>query len=148
MQCSNHPGNPAAGMCTYSGKPYCGDCLVEVEGKMYAKENLGKVMAEAKASNSNQPMVFMNSSSSSSSAAAVGGGYGHQQRATRSKGTAMVLSLLLVIGLGGLHRFYTGHTGIGLVQLFTFGGFLIWGIIDILAISGGTYRDVDGMHLY
>ena len=30
-------------MCTYCGKPFCKDCLVEVKGKMYCKNDLDKV---------------------------------------------------------------------------------------------------------
>ena len=47
MTCSKHPERPAAGACAYSGKLYCLEDLVEVNGKMYAKDNLGKVMSEA-----------------------------------------------------------------------------------------------------
>lgn len=47
MVCSKHPERPAAGACAYSGKLYCAEDLVEVNGKMYAKDNLGKVMSEA-----------------------------------------------------------------------------------------------------
>ena len=47
MVCSKHPDRPAAGACAYSGKLYCAEDLVEVNGKMYAKDNLGKVMSEA-----------------------------------------------------------------------------------------------------
>ena len=35
MNCTNHENVEASGMCTYCGKPFCKDCLVEVKGKMY-----------------------------------------------------------------------------------------------------------------
>ncbi|HEX6108521.1 MAG TPA: TM2 domain-containing protein, partial [Ktedonobacteraceae bacterium] len=43
-------------------------------------------------------------------------------------------TLLLCIFLGflGVHRFYTGHIVIGLIQLFTFGGCGIWWLIDLI----------------
>lgn len=59
-------------------------------------------------------------------------------------------TLLLCIFLGGLgvHRFYTGHTGIGLIQLFTGGGCGIWWIIDLISIVTGSYLDAQGKPLF
>lgn len=56
--------------------------------------------------------------------------------------TALLLSILL--GWLGVHRFYTGHIGIGIAQLLTCGGFGIWSLIDIIMIATGAFKDVDG----
>lgn len=58
-------------------------------------------------------------------------------------------TLLLAIFLGtiGIHRFYTGHTAIGLIQLFTLGGCGIWTIIDIIYILTDKYTDAEGKAL-
>ena len=62
MKCSKHPEKDAAGVCCYSGKPFCEEDLVEVKGKMYGKEYLDKVFEEATKSdnskNVTQPMVI------------------------------------------------------------------------------------------
>jgi DNA-directed RNA polymerase subunit RPC12/RpoP/biotin transporter BioY len=59
--------------------------------------------------------------------------------------TTMVLCLLL--GLFGVHRFYSGHTLIGFAQLFTSGGFFLWWLIDLGLILSGRYRDSKGFLL-
>lgn len=153
MQCSKHPEHEAAGICAYSGKPYCAEELVEVSGKMYGKDNLSLVFSEAKElaakQNNNVPMVFMNaggaaSSASSAASAAAASGYGTRPVGRRSKNTALILCCLGFLGFGGLHRFYTGHTAIGTIQLLTLGGGLIWQILDLLMILSGSYRDAEG----
>lgn len=58
---------------------------------------------------------------------------------------ALLLSFFL--GFLGVHRFYTGHIGIGIVQLLTMGGCGIWALIDFILIVTGSYTDSDGLPL-
>ncbi|MEE4546696.1 TM2 domain-containing protein [Streptomyces sp. V4-01] len=61
----------------------------------------------------------------------------------KSKVTAGVLQLLL--GGFGVGRFYTGHTGIALGQLFTCGGCGVWALIDgIMLLAGNNQTDAQG----
>lgn len=65
---------------------------------------------------------------------------------------AKIVALLLcaippAFGLFGVHRFYTGHIGIGIAQLLTFGGCGIWQLLDLVAIFTGKYTDKDGRPL-
>jgi hypothetical protein len=55
-----------------------------------------------------------------------------------------VLALLLSIFLGwlGIDRFYVHHVGLGLLKLFTVGGFGIWWIIDIVMFATKNVRYV------
>ena len=57
-----------------------------------------------------------------------------------------IVSLLLCFFLGafGVHRFYTGHIGIGVIQLLTFGGCGIWTLIDFIIIASGNFKDANG----
>lgn len=69
---------------------------------------------------------------------------------SRSRWVAGVLGVLL--GPLGVHRFYLGFTGIGVLQIvltFLTGGIAgLWGFIEgILCLTTGQWRDVDGLLL-
>ena len=56
-------------------------------------------------------------------------------------------TLLLAIFLGGLgiHRFFVGKIGTGILQLLTLGGLGIWALIDIIIIAVGSFKDKNGL---
>ena len=57
-----------------------------------------------------------------------------------------LISILLCVFLGslGIHRFYLGYTLIGVIQLLTFGGFLVWAILDLIRLIIGSLKDSEG----
>lgn len=71
MQCAKHPEHAADGMCAYSGKPFCSHELVEVDGRFYAKDNVGKVIAAAKQAAPQAPAVYMNAGGGGAAATSV-----------------------------------------------------------------------------
>ncbi len=63
---------------------------------------------------------------------------------SKQKEGLVVLLLCFFLGYLGVHRFYTGHTTIGIVQLLTLGGCGIWTLIDFILIIIGNFKDSDG----
>ena len=54
------------------------------------------------------------------------------------------LLLCLFLGCLGVHRFYSGSTVIGVLQLVTMGGCGIWTLIDFILIATNSYTDGQG----
>jgi TM2 domain-containing membrane protein YozV len=76
--------------------------------------------------------------------------YGQPQYSyAQSQQKDWLTTLLLCIFLGwlGIHRFYTGHTVIGVIQLLTLGGCGIWVLVDFIMILTNSYRDSNGFPL-
>ena len=68
--------------------------------------------------------------------------------ASSSGDKSQLVALILAIFLGGLgiHRFYLGYTGIGIIQLLTAGGCGIWALIDIIRIAIGDLGPKSGRY--
>lgn len=145
MNCTNHPEIEAQGMCSYCGKPFCKDCLVEVKGRMYCKDDLGNVLDEARQSTGGQPVInITNSNDSVNTNNNVGGFVGAPRK---SKTVALILCIIGFFGIGGLHRMYVGRVGSGVLHFFTYGLCGIGTIIDLISILSGGFRDSYGQPL-
>ncbi len=53
--------------------------------------------------------------------------------------------LCFFLGTFGVHRFYVGKVGTGLLMLVTFGGMGIWTMVDFIMLVTGSFRDADGL---
>lgn len=65
------------------------------------------------------------------------------------KSRLVALLLCLFLGYLGLHRFYVGKNGTGILIIITIGGFFgIWVLIDLVMIIVGSFTDKQGRRLY
>ena len=148
MKCTKHPEVDAQGMCVYCGKPFCKDCLIEVKGKMYCKDDIGNVIDDAKqTANNSQPTINITNTNTNTNQNTAPMGFAPVGTLRKSKTVALILCLLSFIGLSGLHRMYVGKVGTGVLHFFT-GGLCLFGTIyDLIAIFSGGFRDCYGQPL-
>ncbi|WP_055632041.1 TM2 domain-containing protein, partial [Streptomyces griseoruber] len=72
-------------------------------------------------------------------------GYDPYGRPYSDKSKIVAGVLQLTLGTLGVGRFYIGHVGIGLAQLFTCGGLGIWALVDgIMLLTGNNTTDGNG----
>lgn len=55
-----------------------------------------------------------------------------------------VVLFLIVLPILGIHRFYVGKIGTGILFLITFGGLGIWWIYDVIISVTGNFKDKQG----
>ena len=135
ISCSNHSDREATGMCVDCGKPFCAECLVEVDGKMHCKSCV--------ATQIHNHSVSVDVSN------------------IRPKSKSVTLLLCFFLGWFGIHRFYLGKVGRGFIHLllgvillptlyFTIivpvAFFAVW-VADIIMILKNWVTDVYGRPL-
>ena len=65
--------------------------------------------------------------------------------AETSEKKRLIASLLcFFLGPIGVHRFYVGKVGTGILQILTFGGLGLWVLIDFIMILCGSFKDKEG----
>lgn len=65
-----------------------------------------------------------------------------------TKSRLVALLLCLFFGSLGVHRFYAGKIGTGILWILTLGCFGIGVTIDLILIICGKFKDKDGQEIY
>lgn len=65
----------------------------------------------------------------------------------KEKKKALLLCCLGFLGIGGIHDFYLGKIGKGILKVFTANWFMIGTVVDLIKISTGSYTDNAGAPL-
>lgn len=147
MKCVIHQEADAFGTCVYCGKFYCKECLVEINGRMYCKADVSNVVKEAKeeaaAAKAAAPVINVNNvnANTNTNVNTLGAAYYPYKK----KITALLLCFFF--GWAGIHRFYVGKTGTGILWFFTVGLFGIGWLFDFIFILVGSFRDKAGYPL-
>ena len=68
-----------------------------------------------------------------------------QSNPKSEKGYVPMILLCFFLGGLGVHRFYAGKVGTGILMLLTLGGLGIWTLIDFVIIVLGNFKDADGL---
>ena len=61
------------------------------------------------------------------------------------KGFWPTLLLCFFLGSLGIHRFYVGKIGTGILMIITLGALGIWTLIDLIMIAVGSFKDKKGL---
>lgn len=94
-----------------------------------------------------QPTIIVQNVISNENAVSNRNNVGYAVRSVACSPKSKKLTLILAIALGffGIHRFYVGKVGSGIVWLFTGGGFFFGYIYDIIKVLSGTFKDGNGL---
>jgi hypothetical protein len=123
---------------------YCSNCGVQIDDRAISCPSCGvptkNYEAQAYRPQTNAQPIVIHNSNVNTNTNASGATY-----LRKSKWVAFFLCLFL--GYLGVHRFYVGKTGTGILWLFTGGFFAIGAIIDLIMILIGGFRDIAGQPL-
>lgn len=117
---------------------YCKNCGAQIDDKAAVCVHCGVAVRET-AQQAQQPTINIVNSNNNQNYAG-GAGYIHKK-----KWTAFWLCFFL--GGLGVHRFYVGKTGTGIIWLLTAGLFGVGSLIDLIVILCGGFRDKAGQPL-
>ena len=106
---------------------FCKHCGEKIPEDAVVCTKCGRQVEELKKTSGEQ-IIINNNNSAVANATAIAGGYGR----LRNKWVALILCIFL--GYFGVHKFYEGKVGMGIIYLFTFGLFGIGWAIDTIVL--------------
>ena len=125
--CKNHPDTPATTQCCVCGEWFCPDCIATVGDKTYCKAHVQEAFSRDTAKGEEPPEVSPYS-------------------------RTVALLLCFFCGLIGLHLFYTGYVGRGILYIVLliasplligapFVALFVLVVRDFIMIAAGTAKD-------
>lgn len=125
--CKNHPDVSAVAQCCVCGDWFCADCVATVGDKVYCKSHVHDAFSRDTAKGEEPPEISPYS-------------------------RTVALLLCFFCGLIGLHLFYTGYAGRGIVNVICIilspillyiplAVILVFTVIDFIKIAAGTAKD-------
>ena len=125
--CKNHPDAPATAQCCVCGEWFCPDCIATVGDKVYCKSHVHEAFSRDTAKGEEPPEISPYS-------------------------RTVALLLCFFCGLIGLHLFYTGYVGRGILYIVLliasplligapFVALLVLVVRDFIMIAAGTAKD-------
>lgn len=109
---------------------FCKHCGAVIDRDCVICPKCGKQVEDIKQEPAAQPNIVINNSNTNVNTNIVGGVGG------KAKSKWLAFALCLFGGEIGLHKFYEGKIGMGVLYLFTFGLFGIGWIVDIIKLLG------------
>jgi TM2 domain len=58
------------------------------------------------------------------------------------------LLFCILLGFLGIHRFYLGKIGTGVLMALTLGGLGVWNLVDLILIAVGSFRDTENKRVF
>ena len=68
----------------------------------------------------------------------------NNKSSNKKKMVALLLSVIGFFGVAGIHRFYVGKVGTGVLWLLTWGFFGVGTLIDLIMIATENFKDKEG----
>ena len=66
---------------------------------------------------------------------------------TNSTDWLALFLLTFFVGIFGVHRFYVGKIGTGVLMLITLGGLGVWFLVDLILVVTGQFTNKDGQKI-
>ncbi len=66
---------------------------------------------------------------------------------TNSTDWLALFLLTFFVGVLGVHRFYVGKIGTGVLMLITLGGFGVWFLVDLILVVTGQFTNKEGQKI-
>lgn len=117
--------------CPIGNKKFCKFCGEKIAKECVVCPKCGKQVENIVSNNSN---IFVNNSSSASAAASAPAMVNTPIYRGKPRDKWVALCLCIFLGFFGVHKFYEGKIGIGILYIFTMGLFGIGWIIDIIIL--------------